>query len=202
MNENITKIKSYVEIKLSQNTDGHGIDHINRVVSNLELLLKNDNDNSLDLELCYITAYTHDLLDHKLFENLDLEQQQLELFLKSLNYEDKYIKNIIFNITNLGFSKKYKFSQKEAMLVQDADRIDALGAHGIARTFIYGSQNNHSYYYDQNAPNTSVIGHFYVKLYLLADLMNTDYARDIAQQRITFMKKFEQQLMDELNGIK
>ncbi len=158
------------------------------------------------------------LYDHK-FYNGNIEEK-LEETLKKLDIY-KYIskndiENIIYSSTNLGFSANIDEQKElsiEGKIVQDADRLDGIGAIGIARTFAYGGKSGKVIYdpnnnesvseeeYKQKGSKTS-ISHFYDKLLKIKDLMNTDTAKIIAQERHKYLEDFLQEFFDEWNGKK
>lgn len=138
-------------------------------------------------------------------------------FLESKNVDEntiQHIVNIIENVSFKGGKTKKLFSSVELHIVQDADRLDAIGAIGIARTFNYGGFKNRALYNPEIAPNLNMskeeyknsqaptINHFYEKLLLLKDKMNTETAKQIAQERHLFMEKFLSQFYAEWEGNK
>ena len=180
-------------------------------------MLINKKENA-DKFVITIIALMHDLYDHK-FYNGNIETK-LEETLKELDvYNDipkNDIENIIHSCVNLGFSANItnrKELSKEGKIVQDADRLDGIGAIGIARTFAYGGKKGRLIYdpnnnelvnenqYNENGSKTS-ISHFYDKLLNIKDLMNTDTAKTVAQQRHEYLENFLKEFMDEWNGEK
>ena len=165
-----------------------------------------------------IIVLMHDLYDHK-FYNGSIEER-LEETLKELgiykHIPKNDIENIIYSCTNLGFSANITEKKElsiEGKIVQDADRLDGIGAIGIARTFAYGGKKGTSIYdpynnelvneeeYKQKGSKTS-ISHFYDKLLKIKDLMNTDTAKIIAQERHKYLEDFLQEFFEEWNGKK
>jgi uncharacterized protein len=160
----------------------------------------------------------HDLYDHKFYsgniaEKLEETLKQLQVY-EYLSNDD--IQNIIYSCVNLGFSSNFvekKELSKEGKIAQDADRLDGIGAIGIARTFAYGGKKGRLIYdpnnnelvtqeeYSEKGSKTS-ISHFYDKLLKMKDLMNTDTAKEIARERHNFVEKFLQEFLDEWSGIK
>ena len=213
--EIIRIVKEYVENKCYNDSTGHDWWHIQRVYNNAMLINKKEN---ADEFIIAIIVLMHDLYDHK-FYNGNIEEK-LEETLKELqiyNYISKNdIENIIYSCANLGFSANIT-EQKELSIVgkvaQDADRLDAIGAIGIARTFAYGGKKGKLIYdsnnnelvneeeYKQKGSKTS-ISHFYDKLLKIKDLMNTDTAKIIAQERHEYLEDFLQEFFDEWNGKK
>ena len=141
--------------------------------------------------------------------------KKAEAFLKSQNVDEviaTHVVKIIKNVSFKGGKEKRTFNSKELDVVQDADRLDALGAVGIARTFNYGGFKNRALYDPSIPPNLNMtkeqyknssaptINHFYEKLLLLKDLMNTETGKKIAQERHDFMVTFLNQFYQEWEG--
>ena len=211
----INKVKNYVKTICENDSTGHDWWDIQRVYNNAMLINQKEN---ADEFIITIIVLMHDLYDHK-FYNGNIEEK-LEETLKELdicNYISKNdIKNIIYSCANLGFSANIVGKKElsiEGKIAQDADRLDAIGAIGIARTFAYGGKKGNSIYdpynnelvneeeYKQKGSKTS-ISHFYDKLLKIKDLMNTDTAKIIAQERHKYLEDFLQEFFDEWNGKK
>ena len=151
------------------------------------------------------------------YENLSKALEDILQALEIYNYISKDdIENIIYSCTNLGFSSNIAERKElsiEGKIAQDADRLDGMGAIGIARTFAYGGKNRNLLYdpdnnelvnaeeYYKNGSRTS-ISHFYDKLLKLKDLMNTDTAKKIAKERHKYLENFLEEFLDEWNGKK
>ena len=160
----------------------------------------------------------HDLYDHKFYDG-NIEEKLEELLKQLQVYEyisEEYRKNIINSCANLGFSSNFSVKKElsqEGKIAQDADRLDALGAIGIARTFAYGGKKGKLIYnpnnnglveekeYVQKGSKTS-ISHFYDKLLKIKDSINTDTAKEISIKRHKFMEDFLNEFFDEWNGEK
>lgn len=205
----LNSIKLFVQQKLSHDFSGHDMAHIERVVKLAEKIL-NDQPQA-DAFIVLMSAYLHDVIDEKVVEDVDKAIIELRDYLQLLKITTNEINAIFAIIENMSYRKN--LSQKtelslEGQIVQDADRLDAIGAIGIGRTFYYGG-NKHNIMHDPNIlprtklnednykqPNT-VINHFYEKLFLLKDMMNTQTAKQIAEQRheilVKFVKQFEQE---------
>lgn len=213
--EILNKIKRYVQEVCKDDSTGHDWWHIKRVYANAMLINKKEHANEF---LLAIIVLMHDLFDHKFYngniaEKIEENLKQLQVY-EYLSKED--IQNIINSCVNLGFSsniaKKKELSQ-EGKIAQDADRLDAIGAIGIARTFAYGGKKGKLIYdpnnnelvdekeYNENGSKTS-ISHFYDKLLKIKDLMNTDTAKEIAIERNRFLEEFLKEFLDEWNGVK
>ena len=142
-----------------------------------------------------VAAILHDIADRKTFG----EKKGLEIirrFLKEKGVESRVIERVESIVTSISFSKGKTPSDIEGRIVQDADRLDALGAIGIARCFAGGAVFNRVIYDPENVEKSS-IGHFYEKLLKLKDLMNTETARRIAEKRHKFMEKFLEEFFRE-----
>lgn len=178
----------YINDIFMGNSGGHDINHTMRVYSNA-LDIANYYKEA-DLYLISLGALLHDVDDHKLFDT-DNNKNARE-FLKKNNVDEITIEKVIQIINEVSFSenKDKKPSSLEGMIVQDADRLDAMGAIGIARTFAYGGEHNR--------PMESSIQHFYDKLLLLKDSMNTEAAKRIALGRHQILLDFLNELSHEI----
>lgn len=205
----LDNVKAFVKQKLSHDFSGHDMAHIERVVKLANKILNHQPQANAFIVL--MSAYLHDVIDEKVIADVNNAINELQDYLRSLNLTAEEIRAIFDIIENMSYRKN--LSQKttlslEGQIVQDADRLDAIGAIGIGRTFYYGG-NKHNIMHDPNIlprtklnednykqPNT-VINHFYEKLFLLKDMMNTQTAKQIAEQRheilVKFVKQFEQE---------
>lgn len=204
---------TFVKQQLLHAEAGHDWFHINRVYSNSLHIAKTENCN---VEVVALGALLHDIADSK-FHNGDetigpkLAQQFLETQSASPSTVDQVI-NIIENISFKGGNFTIKTPCIELQIVQDADRLDAIGAIGIARTFNYGGFKNRQLYNPEIRPNLSMtkdeyknnnaptINHFYEKLLLLKDKMNTNLGKKMAEERHNYMEGFLQQFFLEWDG--
>ena len=180
MQEIIERAKSYIQKLFSENSGGHDAGHSLRVYANaLEIAC---GECPCDMFVVSLAALLHDVDDHKLFDTAD--NQNARTFLAANGVSDSLIDTICTVINSVSFSQNRGKapSSLEAKIVQDADRLDAIGAIGIARTFAYGGEHGRSM--------EASISHFHEKLLLLKDLMNTDAAKAIAIKRHDFMVKF------------
>ncbi len=204
---------SFVKQELQNAEGGHDWFHIERVWKNTLHILETEDGNTL---ICQLAALLHDVADSK-FHNGDesIGPRIAGTFLASQNVEQKIIEAVQSIISNMSFKSSLgtiAYHSKELEIVQDADRLDAIGAIGIARTFNYGGFKNRAMYNPEIEPvlnlskedyknNTApTINHFYEKLLLLKDKMNTDTAKQIAEQRHQFMEQFLNQFYAEWNG--
>jgi uncharacterized protein len=205
----------FVKETLAQAEGGHDWFHIERVYKNALLIAGSEN---CDLEIVQLGALLHDIADSK-FHNGDetIGPKTARTFLEAQNVASATIDHVIAIIENISFkggNVKRKFSSIELDIVQDADRLDAIGAIGIARTFNYGGFKNRALYHPEIALNLSMtkeeyknneaptINHFYEKLLLLKDKMNTPTGKQIAQERHRYMEGFLEQFYAEWEGRK
>ena len=204
MNKNllIEKTKEFVKEKCSGESSGHDWFHIYRVYNTAKYIAKKEN---ADLFIVEMTALLHDIDDWKFTESTETNTTVTENFLKSLNISQEIISKIIIIIKTMSYKGGIVDSTQntiEGMIVQDADRLDAIGAIGIARTFAYGGSKNRIIYDPDIKPlkfssleefknlENHTINHFYEKLLKLKDLMNTDTAKKLAEKRHRFMEDF------------
>jgi uncharacterized protein len=205
----------FVKETLAQAEGGHDWFHIERVYKNALLIAASEN---CDLEIVQLGALLHDIADSK-FHNGDetIGPKTARTFLEAQNLSSEIIDHVIAIIENISFKGgrvERKFSSIELDIVQDADRLDAIGAIGIARTFNYGGFKNRALYHPEIAPNlfmtkeeykkseAPTINHFYEKLLLLKDKMNTPTGKQIAQERHRYMEGFLEQFYAEWEGRK
>lgn len=204
---------TFVKVTLKDAEGGHDWFHIERVYKNALLIAKYEDVDGLVVAL---GALLHDIADSK-FHNGDesVGPRVASDFLKSQNVIEDVIAHVVQIINNISFKGgkvARTFSSKELDVVQDADRLDALGAIGIARTFNYGGFKNRAIYNPDIAPNLEMtkedykastaptINHFYEKLLLLKNKMNTETGKHLAQQRHNYMEQFLCQFYKEWNG--
>lgn len=205
---------NFVKKQLENAESGHNWFHMERVYNNALLIAKEE---TCDLEVVQLAALLHDIADSKFHDGDETVGPKVaRAFLSSENVLVETINHVVLIIENISFKGgnfEKKFTSKELEIVQDADRLDAIGAVGIARTFNYGGYKNREIYNPEIAPNLKMskeeyknstaptINHFYEKLLLLKDKMNTETGKKIAQQRHDFMETFLEQFYNEWNGI-
>jgi uncharacterized protein len=206
----------FVKKTLERSEGGHDWFHINRVYKNALLIAKNE---KVDIFVVQLGALLHDIADAKFYDGDEsIGPKKARDFLKSQQVEEtviSHIENIILYISyKSSFDQNSCFSSPELNVIQDADRLDAIGAIGIARCFNYGGFKNRALYDPEIKPNLKMtkeeykkskaptINHFYEKLLLLKDKMNTKTGLIIAQRRHSFMNEFLQQFFDEWDGLK
>ena len=192
----IKKIELYVKSKLEFESSGHDYLHALRVLENSKKLITD----SVDQDVVYISALVHDLIDHKLEEKHKAKESDIITLLKESRLKEEQIESVLDIIKNISFSKGNVPSSLEGKIVQDADRLDALGAIGIARTFAYGGKNNRLIYNKDSIDDTDSVSHFYQKLFKLSELMNTEKGKQEALERTKFMKQFIMKLDEETGG--
>ena len=204
---------NFVKKQLENAESGHNWFHMERVYNNALLIAKEE---TCDLEVVQLAALLHDIADSKFHDGDETVGPKVaRAFLSSENVSVETINHVVLIIENISFKGgnfEKKFTSKELEIVQDADRLDAIGAVGIARTFNYGGYKNREIYNPEIAPNLKMskeeyknstaptINHFYEKLLLLKDKMNTKTGKKIAQQRHDFMETFLEQFYNEWNG--
>lgn len=205
----------FVKQKLENAEAGHDWFHIERVYKNALLIADGE---ACDLMIVKLGALLHDIADSKFNDGDEtIGPKVAREFLASQNASEEvitHVVNIIENISFKGGNFEKKFTSKELEIVQDADRLDAIGAIGIARTFNYGGFKNRQLYNPNIAPKLNMtkeeykkseaptINHFYEKLLLLKDKMNTETGKQIAQERHKFMELFLSQFYAEWDGDK
>ena len=205
----------FVQEKLENAEGGHDWFHIERVYKNALLIAENE---VCDVNVVKLGALLHDIADSKFHDGDEAIGPKIAReFLESENADEVTIQHVINIIENLSFkggNAEKTFSSVELDIVQDADRLDAMGAIGIARTFNYGGFKNRPLYNPNIAPNLHMskeeyknseaptINHFYEKLLLLRDKMNTETGKKIAQERHQFMTTFLSQFYAEWDGEK
>jgi uncharacterized protein len=209
----IDKTILFVKSKLEQAEGGHDWFHIERVYKNALLIAQEE---ACDLTVVKLGALLHDIADSKFYDGDEtIGPKTARLFLEGEKVDEAtiaHVVNIIENISFKGGNFEKKFSSKELEIVQDADRLDAIGAIGIARCFNYGGFKNRALYNPAIPPkfgmskeeyktnDSPTINHFYEKLLLLKDKMNTPTGKKIAEARHRFMENFLSQFYAEWDG--
>ena len=211
----IENTKNFVQQQLAGAEGGHDWFHILRVYNNALLIARGEDCNVTVVEL---GALLHDVADSKFYDGDETVGPRLAWeFLEGQQVPEEIIiqvVNIIENISFKGGNFEKKYHSTELDIVQDADRLDALGAIGIARTFNYGGFKNRPMYDPAIAPNLNMtkeeykastaptLNHFYEKLLLLKNTMNTATGKQIAQGRHAYMEGFLSQFYAEWDGEK
>jgi len=188
-------INTYAFVKkefLGEGT-GHDYFHLKRVVENALKIGKAENANLFLVEL---SAWLHDVGDYKLHDGVDRSEELVKEFLLTQNLSDELIDKVNEIISQVSFSKGNSVTSLEAKVVQDADRLDAIGAIGIARAFAFGGSRGRELW-NPDQPESTTVQHFYDKLLKLKDLMNTETAKVIAEKRHRFLEEFLDQFYEE-----
>ncbi|ENA1815211.1 HD domain-containing protein [Flavobacterium psychrophilum] len=209
----INKTILFVKQKLENAEGGHDWFHIERVYKNAILIASAEKCNEMVVKL---GALLHDIADSKFYNGDEtVGPKMAREFLEAENVSEEIISHVIKIIENISFKGgnfNKNFASKELEIVQDADRLDAIGAIGIARTFNYGGFKNRQLYNPEILPNLSMnkeeyknsqsptLNHFYEKLLLLKDKMNTETGKKVAQERHHYMETFLEQFHFEWNG--
>ena len=205
----------FVKKELKDAEGGHDWFHIERVYKNALLISR---DEKVDAFVVSLAALLHDIADPKFYNGDETVGPKVATaFLKEQEVHTSIIKHVIDIINHISFKNSFDekgltFTSKELDVVQDADRLDAIGAIGIARCFNYGGFKDRPLYNPEIEPNLNMtkkeyknstaptINHFYEKLLLLKDKMNTVTGKKIADNRHQFMELYLQQFYDEWNG--
>lgn len=211
--EVITKTREYVKKELSGESSGHDWFHVERVWQNAIYIAKNEN---ADLFVVQLAALLHDIADWKFHDGDETAgPKAAREWLEKLDVDKNIILHVCTIIKDMSFKGAgaiTKMKTMEGMIVQDADRLDAMGAVGIARTFSYGGYKGREIYNPNIKPEKHnsfeqyknskgpTINHFYEKLLLLKDLMNTKTAKKLAEERHRFMEEFLKQFFKEWSG--
>lgn len=191
--DKIAAIRSYVFSIFKDDSTGHDYFHMKRVAESAGTIAEAEN---ADVFICEVTAWIHDIGDEKLFDNRGEAVNNLTAFLRSIGVSVIETKKILHAAEDVSFRKGNVPETLEGKIVQDADRLDAIGAIGIARTFSYGGTTGQLIWDGDNKDNTS-IQHFYDKLLKLKDLMHTKSAIQIAEERHNFMNMYLKQFFKE-----
>ena len=179
---------NYIRELFAENADGHGFEHAMRVYRNALLIAETEPE--ADRLVVSLGALLHDADDHKLFNTEN--NANARRFLEAQGVDRETADRICEAVNSVSFSKnrgKHP-GTVEGRIIQDADRLDAIGAIGIARTFAYGGKHGRT-------PEGS-IAHFHEKLLLLKDLMNTEKAKEMAESRHAFMEQFLKEWEQEI----
>jgi uncharacterized protein len=213
-NQLIETTKIFVKETLKNAEGGHDWFHTERVYKNALLISKTE---AVDVFVVQLGALLHDIADSKFHDGDEtLGPQMAREFLFKHNVDSSVIEHVVSIIKHISFKNsldgKSSFTSKELEVIQDADRLDAIGAIGIARCFNYGGFKNRPLYDPSIPPNLHIskaeyktsesptINHFYEKLLVLKDKMNTKTGRQIAENRHHFMKLYLKQFYAEWNG--
>ena len=200
----IESLKKVAKNKLSKNDPAHDFEHVMRVYRNAEIICKNENGNE---KLILSAVLLHDIIKIKNRKNSALKSAKLsEIILKENSFLADEIKIISDAIKEHSFSKEKIPSTIEGKILQDADRLDAIGAIGLARVFSFSGSNNRPFY-DPKDPfsknrnlndNKWTLDHFYEKLLFLEGKMNTKTGKLLAKKRTLILKNFLKEIKNEI----
>ncbi|GIO31656.1 MULTISPECIES: HD domain-containing protein [Paenibacillus] len=205
--ELIKEAERFVKQVLSGEASGHDWWHIERVRNTaLDIAAKENADRTV----CELAALLHDVADEKLNASKEAGLQKVRTWLEGHTADGDLTDKVMDIIANMSFNggKNPPMATLEGQVVQDADRLDAIGAIGIARTFAYSGAKGRIIHDPELSPDAlaqedyrsagkTAIYHFYEKLLKLKDLMNTPYAKELAEQRHAFMELYLQQFYSE-----
>ncbi|MDT6981582.1 HD domain-containing protein [Levilactobacillus zymae] len=212
MTDTLTAVHDFARSKMRDDETGHGFDHIQRVVDLADRILAAYP--AADRLLTLTAAYLHDVIDEKLVTDTQAASAEVRDFLGAHDFSSAQQDTIFLIMDNMSFHKTLDGTAKplplEGQIVQDADRLDAIGAIGIARAIYFGGHFGEKIYDPAVAPRTqmthaeyrnlggeTIINHFYEKLLTLKDLMNTAAAKDLAAHRQQVMLDFLAEFKDE-----
>jgi uncharacterized protein len=204
--------EEFVKLKMGDDSTGHDWFHVDRV-RNIAMLIA-ERELIGDRFIIEMAALLHDIPDEKLNSSALEGQNKLRKFLEGIPISAEISLKIIEVINSISFrgGEKKTLPSWEAKIVQDADRLDAIGAIGIARVFAFGGKKGQPIFHPEFSVReqmtieeyrngkSSSIHHFYEKLLLLKDLLNTETAKKMADDRHRFMEEFLQQFYQEWNG--
>ena len=207
--EIIEMIKEDIKVLYKNESSGHDYDHSIRVLNNSLLINKKENCDEFIISLA---SLLHDVDDPKVFKTENYKNART--ILGKYNIEMDIINRVIDVISTISFKgdNSNRPNTIEGKVVQDADRLDAIGAIGIARAFTYGGYHQRKMYDPEILPrdkmsieeyrssNGTTINHFYEKLLKLENTMNTESAKEIAKVRTEFLNEYLDRFIDEWNG--
>ena len=211
--EQLEAMKQYAKRVLDSDTSGHDWSHIERVVNTTKTIAQEE---GADLFICEAAALLHDVIDDKIVKDPIVALKELKEFLTSIEITYEQIDAIESIITRMSF-KNHKEQQElslEGKVVQDADRLDAIGAIGIARVMCYSGSTGRPIHRPELKPRdeltpeeyrngeSTAIMHFYEKLLKLKDLMNTKYGNELAKGRHAFLEMYLEQFYEEWEGLR
>ena len=211
--EIIRRTEDFVKTQLANAEGGHDWWHIYRVWKLAKQIAENEGVDSIIIDL---GSLLHDIADAKFHDgDEEIGPKISQEFLESLEVDDETIDHIDKIIRNISFknSKDQKFKSPELDIIQDADRLDAIGAIGIARAFNFGGFKNRAIYNPEIEPNLNMtkteykkslsptVNHFYEKLFLLKNMMNTKTGREMAKERHLFMEEYLDRFYNEWKGL-
>lgn len=207
--QNATK---FIKAVFQNDFSGHDFFHSMRVYRTAMKIAEAEH---ADMEVVALAALLHDVDDRKLSPMTAEKKENAARFMRSQNVPESEIRQVCQIIDEVSFkgTDSVRPSTPEGKCVQDADRLDALGAIGIARTFAYGGSHNRTIYDPELPPRTAMnqaqyysskstsLNHFYEKLFLLEGMMNTETGKAIARKRTQYMQQFVDEFLNEWDGL-
>lgn len=208
----ISSIETYVKEKCSVDSSGHDWWHVRRVRNIALTIAQKEN---ADIFIVEASALLHDVCDHKLCNNIHACLENIHVFLTEIAIETQKIESILLIIQNVSYKGANVAEidlSLEGKIVQDADRLDAIGAIGIARAFAYGGSRNrimydpelkpvfHQSFEEYKKSQNTTINHFYEKLLLLKNRLHMNEAKKLADERHRYMEEFLVRFYNEWNG--
>lgn len=192
----VEETEAIVRQRMAGQGAGHGMDHVLRVLASARTI---QSEAGGDLGTIELAALLHDIGDAKFHDGVERSAEFAREILGRLPAGDELIEHVAHIVDNLSFRKGESALplSLEGQVVQDADRLDALGAIGIVRTIEYGAAFGQPFYLPSADTAKTGIGHFHEKLFKLKSLMNTDIGRRMAEDREDFMRTFLDQFMRE-----
>ena len=209
----VQKTIGFLKKELQYAEGGHDFWHAYRVWKLSKKIAQEEGEN-VDMLVVELSALLHDIADTKFYNDEELGPKKAREFLQSIGVDDERVEHIVQIIKNISWKTKHerKFNSKELQIVQDADRLDAMGAIGIARAFNYGGYKNRPLYDPEVEPNLNntyeeykkaegtTLNHFYEKLLLLKDKMNTKTGKKLAKHRHRVLHEFVDEFLAEWEG--
>ena len=196
----ISKATEFARKIFEKDASGHDFDHTLRVY---RMAVRIAAEEGADSQTVALAALLHDVDDRKISPETCVNKDRAVSFLRESGMDETQIRRIVEIISQISFSEGYgKPSTLEGMCVQDADRLDALGAIGIARTFAFGGSRGRRMHDPEGIDKGSSIQHFYDKLLLLKDRMNTETGKKLAIQRDAYLRTFLEEFHAEWDGIR
>lgn len=194
----VSQTEAIVQDRMSGQAAGHGMDHVLRVLASAQAIQEETGGDRVVIELA---ALLHDIGDAKFHDGVEKSGEFSREILGEIGVDVDLIQHVVHIVDNISFRKTESSEplSLEGRIVQDADRLDALGAIGIVRTIEYGAAFGQPFYLTDAGDAKTGVGHFHEKLFKLKSLMNTDAGRRLAENRETFMQTFLDQFMRE-NG--
>ncbi|MDA8744824.1 HD domain-containing protein [Rubripirellula amarantea] len=195
----IQQTQTIVTRRMDGQAAGHGMDHVLRVLASARAIQAEVGG---DLVVVELAALLHDVGDAKFHDGVERSAEFAREILCSLGANNDLVEHVAHIVDNISFRKgeSAKPLSLEGQVVQDADRLDALGAIGIVRTIEYGAAFGQPFYLPDAGDAKTGVGHFHEKLFKLKSLMNTDAGRRMAEDREAFMQTFLDQFMCEWKG--